>query len=116
MLPNHIALYVPSNASGERLPADVVRTALGWATRRFISEFHGCTVRPAVGHWRSDSGVVVVERIRTVEAYSDRRPSELNRIGESLATELAAALSQECVAYVVNGTMRFAGVNVGASA
>lgn len=108
-LTNRVELYVPSaDGAGNILEAAAVSGALETVQDALTLECGGTTTYPATGTYLNSAGAIVRESVQIVSAFvSDADLERVAFIARHIAAELAAALSQECIALEIAGALEF---------
>jgi len=85
---------------GEELPQSLVWEWRNRCIHTFSTLFGGCEASTIQGHWVSEDGDLMVERVVVVSALSDASLSDdkqrLHNV-KTLCKNMAEALNQECV-------------------
>ena len=97
-----VTLYVPTTA-----PAPLVAESLAAAKAMFAKLFGGYTVVKGEGGWFNEAGDLVEEPVYLVTSYTDKHIALYGRAVGELASMIARALAQECVAVVFDNDMVF---------
>ena len=105
-LDSKVAIYVPStiNVSEETDNRKQVLNVI----RRLSEMFGGATASDAVGGWVSQSGEVIVEKIKIIYSYctSKQLKEKIDNI-LAICEDLKNEMKQEAVTLEINGQVKF---------
>lgn len=107
---NHkVELYVPSaDGAGNALDAALIAASLETAQDALTLECGGTTTYPAVGTYQNKAGAIVREHVQIVSAFCSGDTLErVAFIARHIAGQLAATMSQECIALEISGALEF---------
>ena len=105
-LDSKVAIYVPSTVNVSEVTDN--KSQVIKIIRKLSEMFGGATASDAVGGWVSQSGDVIVEKVKIVYAYCTSSLLK-EKIDDILAIceELKNEMSQEAITLEINGQVKF---------
>ena len=107
-LPHKVSVYVPSTQNVNLNLSDDAHKNILDSTIRFMSELYGgATAVTARGAYVTTDGLMVVETVTVVTAYTDKPDLAKQRRVKLFCQSIRRSLGQEAVAVEVDGEMYF---------
>jgi hypothetical protein len=104
---NKVAVLVPSTIYNQPAEFEVIDGMIDVVERSLSDWFGGCSTIEVRGCYKANSGELIREKVYRVESFCETSPAESIDAVKALANRVKDALSQESVAYEINGELLF---------